>query len=113
MDSMKRAGLEIEAPERAAAVIEVIEKTLGFKIGLTEITEAAMALNNENKIELAATLWAAAMPPPTEPTAGVYVLSAKEHALILTALDSWRRRTTGDDMELIEALTHRLERGDL
>lgn len=53
MDSMKRAGLEIEAPERAAAVIEVIEKTLGFKIGLTEIIEAAMALSNDNRLLLA------------------------------------------------------------
>jgi hypothetical protein len=53
MDSMKRAGLEIEAPERAAAVIEVIEKTLGIKIGVTEIIEAAMALSSDDKLLLA------------------------------------------------------------
>lgn len=53
MDSIKRAGLELDAPERAAAVIEVIEKTLGFKIGLTEITEAAMALSDDDKLLLA------------------------------------------------------------
>jgi hypothetical protein len=114
LDSIKRAIREIEAPERTAAVIEVIETTLGIKIGPTEITEAAMSLSNEEKIQLAATLWAAAMPPMEEPTAGVYVLSAKEQEVITQSLlDSMGKMNAhSPGLETTRALLERLVIGD-
>lgn len=114
MDSIKRIEREIEAPERARAVIDLIKEQLGITIGPTEITEAAMSLSTEEKIQLAATLWAAAMPEPKEPTAGVYVLSESERGEILAglrALDA-SERPFGIGYAARNALIHRLEHGD-
>lgn len=113
MDSATQAAMEIEAHERAQAVIETIEETLGIKIGPTEITEAALSLSDDEKIKLAATLWEAAMPPFTEPTAGVYVLSRQEHSIISRALRALETTpmplTVGEE---IKALRDRLLNGD-
>jgi hypothetical protein len=113
MDSIKQGALKSEAPERARAVTELIESTLGIKIGPVEITEAAMSLSNEEKIKLAATIWEAAMPPMTEPTAGVYVLSAKELAHITESLDHWYvDRAADEDLAEVAALLAKLHAGD-
>lgn len=114
MDSIKQAALEIDAPERARAVVELVESTLGIKIGPTEITEAAMSLSNEEKIKLAATLWEAAMPPMEEPTAGVYVLSKRELTHITEALDHWRLdRALPEHVEEVCHLLEKLRYGDM
>lgn len=114
MGSLKQAALEIDAPERARAVIELIQDQLGFKIGPTEITEAAMSLSNEEKINLAATLWESAMPPMTEPTAGVYVLSARELGHITESLEHWKLdRAPDEHVEEIGGLLAKLRIGDM
>lgn len=112
MDSMAQATLEIEAGIRARAVVDMIESTLGIKIGPTEITEAALTLSPEEKIKLAATLWESAMPPMTEPTAGVYVLSENEHAMILGALHGYAHGGGVEGMISARTLIDRLEHGD-
>lgn len=112
MDSMAQATLEIEAAGRTHAVIDTIESTLGIKIGPIEITEAALSLSAEEKIKLAATLWESAMPPMTEPTAGVYVLTAAEHDMILGALNGYAHGGGLETLLSLRNLIKRLEAGD-